>query len=91
MKPCGQEDRQGNSFWASRPSSHHSNVGKTGVRPQPEKGAQARGQVTRDVPCPISYTLGLPFPMSFLIAKVGWEQLTAPLARRVSQLLEAEA
>lgn len=39
----------------------------------------------------VQSTLGLPSPVSFLIAKLGWEQLTAPLARKAFQLLEAAA
>lgn len=59
--------------------------------PSQERGAQASKWVAKDIPCPISSTLGLPRPVSFLIAKLGWEPLTAPLARTASQLLEAAA
>lgn len=93
MQPSGQEDKgQGSGCWACGPPSLPTAVwAKLVSGPSQRKGAQARGQVAKDVPCPTSPTHGLPFPMSFLIARVGWKQLTAPLARRVSQLLEAAA
>lgn len=58
--------------------------------PSQGKGTQARAQVARDVPCP-----NLPHPgtapPNVLDSQVGLEWLTAPLARRASQLLEAAA
>lgn len=92
MKPSGQEDKgQGSSFEAYRPSSYHSSMGKTGVKSQPGKGSPSQRASGKGCPVSDSSTLGLPIPMSFLIAKSGWEQLTAPLAKRASQLLEAAA
>lgn len=59
--------------------------------PSQGKGTQTRVQVARNVPCPNLPHPGTTPPDVLLDSQVGLEWLTAPLARRASQLLEAAA